>query len=301
MSQLQLIPSVDYVEPTGSGAGLTGITAAQVGAAATSHTQAISTVTGLQDALDTVDGRLDDLEAAPGGGAVASVNGQTGVVVLDADDVGAAAASHTQALTTITGTGMLPGLSRRVTYQPSGSVLVLIGPKGGAGSVTYASGNSVGHFRPMIWDSDRTIDFSQICVRVAGSLAGTARVAIYELASTNGPGLLVGQSDSATVPTVAGPIDLAWTTPCDVEAGKLYLIGFKAEHAGTNPTWACMAIDTSLDMGASFLVAASNTCNSVTGLFKTSMAAGAFPSDMTATAMSAHYNTALPWVGFELS
>jgi hypothetical protein len=254
----------------------------------------------LQTALDTVDGRLDDREAAPGG-AVASVNGQTGVVVLDAADVGAAAVSHTQALTTITGKGMLPGLSRRVAYQPSGSVLVLIGPKGGAGSVNYASGSNVGHFRPMIWETDRTIDFSQICVRVAGSLAGTARVAIYELASTNGPGLLVGQSDSATVPAVAGLIDMTWTTPCSVVAGVTYLIGFKPEHAGTNPTWAGMALDTSLDMGASFLASASNTCNPVTGLFRIGMASGAFPSDMTATAMSAHYNTALPWVGFELS
>jgi hypothetical protein len=151
----------------------------------------------------------------------------------------------------------------------------------------------------MIFDADRDIDFCQVCVRTAGSVAGTVCVAIYEVAASGGPGLLVGQSDAATVPTVAGPIDLTWTTPCPVEAGVLYWVGFKPEHSGTNPLWSGLSSDTSLCMGASFLTAASNTCNPVTGLFRLSMDAGAFPADMTATAMSAHYNTNLPWVGFE--
>lgn len=38
-----------------------------------------------------------------GGGDVASVNGQTGTVVLDAADVGAAPTNHTQAISTVTG------------------------------------------------------------------------------------------------------------------------------------------------------------------------------------------------------
>ena len=46
-----IVVGVDYLAPTGDGGGLTGITAAQVGAAAVSHTQATSTITGLDDAL----------------------------------------------------------------------------------------------------------------------------------------------------------------------------------------------------------------------------------------------------------
>lgn len=38
-----------------------------------------------------------------GGGDVASVNGKTGIIVLNASDVGAAPVSHTQAISTITG------------------------------------------------------------------------------------------------------------------------------------------------------------------------------------------------------
>ena len=46
-----IVVGADYLAPTGDGGGLTGITAAQVGAAAVSHTQAIGTITGLDTSL----------------------------------------------------------------------------------------------------------------------------------------------------------------------------------------------------------------------------------------------------------
>lgn len=57
-----------------------------------------------------------------GGGDVASVNGQTGVVVLDADDVGAAAASHSHS----DATGSTPG------FMPASAVTKLGGIATGA-------------------------------------------------------------------------------------------------------------------------------------------------------------------------
>jgi len=65
-----------------------------------------NTTSGL--AADTVQAALDELAEGGGGGAVTSVNGETGVVVLDAEDVDAAPTSRTiSAGTGLTGGGTL--------------------------------------------------------------------------------------------------------------------------------------------------------------------------------------------------
>jgi hypothetical protein len=56
-------------------------------AGASRATKEVELWTDLADTLPDIDTRIDTLEAAPGGGAVDSVNGETGVVVLDAGDI----------------------------------------------------------------------------------------------------------------------------------------------------------------------------------------------------------------------
>lgn len=72
-----------------------------------------------------VDGKVPaaQLPAGSGGGAVDSVNGQTGVVVLDATDVGAAPTSHAHAEADVTGlTASLAGKAPTVHTHTTGQV-----------------------------------------------------------------------------------------------------------------------------------------------------------------------------------
>lgn len=96
------------------------ISALEAGKADSAHSHAISAVTGLQAALNgkqetlvsgttikTVNGvsllGSGDLTVAGGTGAVSSVNGQVGAVVLSAADVGAAETTHTHAIDNVAG------------------------------------------------------------------------------------------------------------------------------------------------------------------------------------------------------
>lgn len=84
--------------------------ATAVSAEATTRAAADTALDARVDTLETTatdhESRIDAIEALPpGDGAVASVNGQTGVVVLDAGDVGAAEAVHTHTLSQITDAG----------------------------------------------------------------------------------------------------------------------------------------------------------------------------------------------------
>lgn len=56
-----------------------------------------------QGSEDTVSARLSVIENSVGGGAVDSVNGKTGAVVLTPGDLGAAPATHTHTISDVTG------------------------------------------------------------------------------------------------------------------------------------------------------------------------------------------------------
>ena len=202
--------------------------------------------------------------------------------------------THTQALSTITDAGMLLGMCKRYTYIPSGDTVIRIGPWGGT-TVNHSAANQMGFFQIYLFDRAMTISTSRVSLRAAGSIAGTVRVAIFNIASDGSVGTVVGQSDSTVVPTVAGIIDLTWTTPCSVSAGAYY-VGFKTEFTGTTPQWASMTQATWLPHGFGFLTGASNTANNITGYIR-NIGAGAFP-DMTGLSLTPHYATAIPTVGF---
>lgn len=100
---------------------VTGLDTALAGKAATVHSHVTSDVTGLDEQVRdvvgtalvagsnvtiTVDDPSDTITIAAAG-AVSFVNGETGVVVLDASDVGAAATSHSHSGADIT-SGTVP-------------------------------------------------------------------------------------------------------------------------------------------------------------------------------------------------
>jgi hypothetical protein len=78
-----------------------------------------------------------------GGGAVDSVNGQTGVVVLDATDVGAPSGSGTSTGTN-TGDQDLSGLVAKSAYTPAHSILVQQSGTGSPTSLQIANNTLVG-------------------------------------------------------------------------------------------------------------------------------------------------------------
>jgi hypothetical protein len=82
---------------------------------------------------------LDDI----GGGAVDSVNGQTGVVVLDATDVGAPSGSGTSTGTN-TGDQDLSGLVAKSAYTPAHSILVQQSGTGSPTSLQISNNTLVG-------------------------------------------------------------------------------------------------------------------------------------------------------------
>ena len=100
---------------------------------------------------DTVQEAIDEVAASGGGGAVDSVNGETGVVVLDAQDVGAAPTTRTiTAGTGLTGGGTLAA-DRTLSADLSSSAGAALGVAAPGVATTIARSD---HVHPMPTASD---------------------------------------------------------------------------------------------------------------------------------------------------
>jgi len=162
-------------------------------AAAVSYDNDVSGLTG-----DTVQEAIDEL--ATSGGAVSSVNGETGVVVLDAGDVGAVP---------VESVGLLPGETNRGTWDVAatyagGDVVAA------SGSVYVASAPSTGldpASNPGSWDE--IVDFldRRIELGTGSSATGVGSTAIgYGSSATGDVSTAVGAYSSATTD---GEVNLA--------------------------------------------------------------------------------------------
>lgn len=204
------IPVVNYpVKSVNSKTGDVVLTAADVGAIATGSSIAYSSLTGTPTAITKTSQITNDSGFITSVNyPVASVNGKTGAVVLAASDVGAAATSHTHAITDVTGLQAAIDLKANATSLPNyrrSDNSAVSGPI----KVKYYTATSDA---TSVWTVALGTDFTEVldvqvtATSIANTVAGVRQASLnaFTSTSTSLSGITTGNTVLTTVLISAG-------------------------------------------------------------------------------------------------